>query len=48
MLAAPCYIFSDTHLGARTQELERRVVSFLRHLVGRAGSLLINGDLFDF
>jgi UDP-2,3-diacylglucosamine hydrolase len=24
------------------------VVSFLRHLVGRAGSLLINGDLFEF
>jgi UDP-2,3-diacylglucosamine hydrolase len=28
--------------------LERQVVSFLRHLPGRAGSLLVNGDLFDF
>src|ERR671927_655122 len=35
-------------LGPGTQDLERRVVSFLRQLVGRAGSLLINGDLFDF
>jgi UDP-2,3-diacylglucosamine hydrolase len=48
MLAAPCYIISDTHLSTRTRDLERSVVSFLRHLPGRAGSLLINGDLFDF
>jgi UDP-2,3-diacylglucosamine hydrolase len=28
--------------------MERQVVAFLRSLEGRAGSLLINGDLFDF
>lgn len=48
MLEAPCYVFSDAHLGAAAPALERAVVSFLRHLPGRAGSLLINGDLFDF
>ena len=48
MLASPCYIISDTHLGAGSVELERQVVQFLQHLHGRAGSLLINGDLFDF
>ncbi|MBX6333020.1 MAG: UDP-2,3-diacylglucosamine diphosphatase [Gemmatimonadaceae bacterium] len=48
MLAAPCYIFSDAHLGAAPSALDRDVVAFLRHLPGRAGSLLINGDLFDF
>src|SRR5512146_3092710 len=48
MLAAPCYVFSDAHLGAAPASLERSVASFLRSLRGRAGSLLINGDLFDF
>ncbi|MDQ6887863.1 MAG: UDP-2,3-diacylglucosamine diphosphatase [Gemmatimonadota bacterium] len=48
MLASPCYVISDTHLGLDSAALERQVASFLRHLQGRAGSLLINGDLFDF
>lgn len=48
MLAAPCYIFSDAHLGAGAADDDRALASFLRHLRGRAGSLLINGDLFDF
>jgi len=48
MLAAPCYIFSDAHLGAGAARDDRALAAFLRHLRGRAGSLLINGDLFDF
>jgi UDP-2,3-diacylglucosamine hydrolase len=48
MLPSPCYIFSDAHLGVASAELERQVVAFLRYLPGRAGSLLINGDLFEF
>ena len=48
MLAAPCYIFSDAHLGAGSADDERTLASFLRHLEARAGSLIINGDLFDF
>ena len=48
MLTAPCYIVSDLHLGAARPEVEKSFLAFLRHLPGRAGSLLINGDLFDF
>jgi UDP-2,3-diacylglucosamine hydrolase len=48
VLPTPCYIFSDTHLGAAPSDVERRLLSFLRHLDGRAASLVINGDLFEF
>ncbi|HJU89431.1 MAG TPA: UDP-2,3-diacylglucosamine diphosphatase [Gemmatimonadaceae bacterium] len=50
MLSSPCYVISDTHLGIGDddRERERDLVTFLRHLDGRAASLLINGDLFDF
>ena len=48
MLAAPCYIISDIHLGHASEAIERSLLSFLRALPGRAGSLLINGDLFEF
>ena len=48
MLPSPCYVISDTHLGAAPPEVERQLLAFLRSLRGRAGSLLINGDLFDF
>ncbi|HEX6965232.1 MAG TPA: UDP-2,3-diacylglucosamine diphosphatase [Gemmatimonadaceae bacterium] len=48
MLASPCYVISDTHLGVGSTALERQVVAFLGHVRDHAGSLLINGDLFDF
>ena len=48
MLDAPCYVFSDAHLGAASADLERGLVSFLRSRVGQPGSLIVNGDLFDF
>ena len=48
MLNAPCHIVSDLHLGAARPEVEKRFLGFLRSLAGREGSLLINGDLFDF
>ena len=48
MLTSPCYIVSDLHLGAASPAVEKHFLAFLRHLPGRAGSLLINGDLFDF
>jgi UDP-2,3-diacylglucosamine hydrolase len=41
-------VISDTHLGVASAEVERALIAFLRSLPGRAGSLLINGDLFDF
>jgi len=48
VLPAPCYIVSDAHLGVASLDVERSFVGFLRGLAGRAGSLVINGDLFDF
>lgn len=48
MLRAPCYIISDVHLGAAPPEVETALLAFLRSIGTKAGSLLINGDLFDF
>jgi UDP-2,3-diacylglucosamine hydrolase len=44
----PCYIISDAHLGFAPDEVERGVISFLRHAAEHAGSLIVNGDLFEF
>lgn len=48
MLPTPCYLVSDVHLGVAPSETEAAFIRFLRHLEGRAASLVINGDLFDF
>ncbi|HUX33363.1 MAG TPA: UDP-2,3-diacylglucosamine diphosphatase [Gemmatimonadaceae bacterium] len=48
MLPSPCYVFSDTHLGFAPAQVERELRGFLGALRGRAGSLVINGDLFEF
>ena len=48
MLQSPCYIISDLHLGFAKPEVEREALKFLRHVQGRAASLVINGDLFEF
>jgi UDP-2,3-diacylglucosamine hydrolase len=48
MLAAPCYVISDVHLGHASDAVEHALLGFLRSLPGRAGSLMINGDLFEF
>jgi UDP-2,3-diacylglucosamine hydrolase len=48
MPAAPCYVFSDAHIGAAPAETERALLGFLRGLPGDARSVVINGDLFDF
>jgi UDP-2,3-diacylglucosamine hydrolase len=48
MLPGPCVLLSDVHLGVSAPEVERSLVAFLRSLPGRARSLVINGDLFDF
>jgi UDP-2,3-diacylglucosamine hydrolase len=48
VLASPCYIIGDTHLGVGPPDLERRLVEFLRSAPQEARSLVINGDLFDF
>jgi UDP-2,3-diacylglucosamine hydrolase len=48
MLDGPCALLSDVHLGVSSPEVERSLVAFLRSLHGRARSVVINGDLFDF
>ena len=48
MLAPPCYVISDLHLGFADREVERDVLRFLKHLHGRAATLVVNGDLFEF
>ena len=45
---APSYVISDIHLGHASVEVERSLLAFLRMLPGRAGSLVVNGDLFEF
>ncbi len=48
MLKAPCYVLSDAHLGFAGADVERAVIAFLRHVAQHAGSLIVNGDLFEF
>ena len=48
VLPAPAYVISDSHLGFATTGVERSLIRFIKHLQGRAGSLVINGDLFEF
>jgi len=48
VLSPPAYVISDIHLGHASDATERLLLSFLRALPGRAASLLINGDLFEF
>ncbi len=48
MLPSPVHIVSDLHLGASPPDVERRFVTFLDQLRGEGGTLVINGDLFDF
>jgi UDP-2,3-diacylglucosamine hydrolase len=48
VLSPPCYIISDVHLGYASESIERSLVAFLRWLPSRGGSLVINGDLFEF
>jgi UDP-2,3-diacylglucosamine hydrolase len=48
MRTKPAYIVSDIHLGAVPAATERAFRAFLDHAAEHAGSLLINGDLFDF
>jgi UDP-2,3-diacylglucosamine hydrolase len=48
VLPSPCYVISDAHLGVAGRPAELSLVRFLEYARRDAGSLLINGDLFDF
>ena len=48
MLAAPCFVLSDVHLGAAPAEAERDLLVLLARARTEAKSVLLNGDVFDF
>ena len=48
LLPTPCWILSDAHLGVAPAESERDLLALLAAAPGRARSLVINGDLFEF
>lgn len=48
MLQTPCFVIGDAHLGVASPDAERALLDFLRTLPGKARSLVIMGDLFDF
>ncbi|MBK5188591.1 MAG: UDP-2,3-diacylglucosamine diphosphatase [Gemmatimonadaceae bacterium] len=48
MLPPPSLLMSDAHLGAAPSERERDVAAFFEYARRNAGSVVINGDLFDF
>jgi UDP-2,3-diacylglucosamine hydrolase len=41
-------LMSDAHLGVAASEREREIVAWLDYARAHAGSVVINGDLFDF
>lgn len=47
-LPAPVYVIADAHLGVAPMEQERLLWSFLRHVGTSGGSLVMNGDMFEF
>jgi UDP-2,3-diacylglucosamine hydrolase len=48
MLAAPCFVLSDIHLGVAPAEAERSLLVLLERARTEAKSVLLNGDVFDF
>jgi UDP-2,3-diacylglucosamine hydrolase len=50
VLEPPCYVLSDAHIGVGSpwDAGERSLLAFLRSIAPTAGSVVINGDLFDF
>ncbi len=48
MLNTPCHVVSDLHLGITDAPTERSFERYLASLEGEAGSLVVNGDLFEF
>ena len=48
VLPAPSHIVSDAHLGAAPERAESELLALLAHVRTAGGSLVVNGDLFDF
>jgi len=48
MPSLPTYVASDAHLGAAPDDMEAAFHRWLEFAAERAGTVLVNGDLFDF
>ena len=48
MLPGPCFVLSDSHLGAAPPDVERALVVLLERARIEAKSVVLNGDVFDF
>ena len=47
-LPSPVYVIADAHLGVASAEQESLLWSFLAHVRRERGSLVMNGDMFEF
>ncbi len=48
MLAGPCFLVSDVHLGVAPPEAERSLLALLDRARTEARSVILNGDVLDF
>jgi UDP-2,3-diacylglucosamine hydrolase len=48
MLATPCFVLSDAHLGPAPAEAERSLLALTARARSEAKSFILNGDLFSF
>jgi UDP-2,3-diacylglucosamine hydrolase len=48
MPAAPVFLLSDAHLGAAPVDVERALLRLLARARDEAGTVILNGDMFDF
>ncbi len=48
MPASSVYVASDQHLGAAPPRMEEAFLGWLDYAAARAGTIVLNGDLFDF
>ena len=48
MLPAPCFVLGDAHVGAAPADVEETLLALLERARHEAGSVVLNGDVFDF
>ena len=48
MFPAPCFVLGDAHVGAAPVDVEETLLAMLERARGEAGSVVLNGDVFDF
>lgn len=48
MFPAPCFVLGDAHIGAAPADVEETLLAFLERARSEAGSVVLNGDVFDF